>query len=53
MMRKCTKCGFKSTSLFMKKNRCWMCGSSTIVYRCQKLKDMAKPNKIERIDNKI
>lgn len=30
-----------------------MCGSSTIVYRCQKLKDMAKPNKIERIDNKI
>jgi len=30
-----------------------MCGSTTIAFRCQKLKDVGKSNKIERIDNKI
>ena len=43
MTRKCTKCGYVSTSLFRKKYRCVLCGSQTKRNICRKLKDLREP----------
>ena len=45
MTRKCTNCGYKSTSLFRKKNRCVLCGAVTKRELCRKLKDTHTPAK--------
>jgi len=40
MKRKCKKCGRESVGLFLKKKRCYFCGSITEKIICRKLPDV-------------